>query len=146
MATSLPRVARIRAERPVSEPKAVVFDEDGLAKCVREWQDRLGLGDWQFAVRIGRARNMTPDSSASLVYTWEKKTGLLEVRSPLDCPDECGTGAEVFVQDMEADVVHELLHAKLHTWQTAKDSFEEALQEQVIDDLARVLVCLKRQR
>lgn len=126
------------------KPRPVIFDAECLARCVREWQDRLGLADWTIASSIARADDMPrADKEANVWYQWPTKAAILTVRDPIDYPkDETG----LFPQDMEDDVVHELLHVKLALWQPSEKSFEDLHQEQVICDLVRAFVRLKRRQ
>lgn len=106
----------------------------------REWQARLSLQDWSVSVHVVRATEMSrADNDGECDYVLARKKATIWLRSPLDRHDS----AEV---DMEADLVHELLHIPFGPFfvHEEDDRHINLAQEQCIDSIAEALVRAKR--
>ena len=110
----------------------------GFTQLVRHWQQRLGLGDWTITIQC-----VTLPHRADCDAKPEYKEALIRFDLKKIAPE-----------DVEAYVVHELLHC--HVWRlasvgeylaktpTEKRAVEEA-EESLTTDLERLILGLMRQ-
>lgn len=130
-------------------PRPVIFDAECLARCVREWQDRLGLQAWNITASIERRERIDIlTQSTGAQAGCDQSTCLRRARIYICRPEDwplVDAVAPDDPQDMELDLVHELLHIVLSGWPLGETPLEKRLKEQSIEDLARALVRLKRQ-
>ena len=118
---------------------SVIFTQETLKSALAEWQKRLRLDAWD--VRIGIHRERTFDGggrSGEISYSIESGKAVIKLLDPVDYPDED------FPQDMEATLVHELLHLKFAAFTPQDDTLEHRLFEQTVESMANLLVALKR--
>lgn len=114
-------------------------------KLLQEWQNRLGMSDWQ----IKLIDNCKPENmdvqDAEGCTTWVESTKCADIQmlDPILYPENCvGRGS-----DYERCLVHELLHCKLSFPQDSDNStLQSRICHQIIDDLARAFVDAKRCR
>lgn len=112
--------------------------EKGKLKEVSEyWIDVLGLKEWDIVFRIQRKSDMTlPDCSGDVNYQFIHKKAIVSLIDPIDWNND------LFEQDMEETLIHELLHLKF----AITDDTEEGqnsmplLSHQLLCDIARSLL------
>lgn len=117
------------------------MEKPDLEPMVREWQERLRLLDWDIVSKYERMDEMPDGKQGTMGWTLMKKQAVMRVLDPIDYPRYC----KDFPQDIEATVVHELLH--LHLEPAAPDKKDDAafgLFECAVDQVARALVGMKR--
>lgn len=111
-----------------------------LKASLGEWVRILHLEAWNIRAFIQRRRDM-PDQQAQgyTSYSFERRTAAILILDPMDYDDE------LFEQDMEQTLVHELMHLVLEVLTPEnKESLEYAMLEQIVDSMATTLVKLKR--
>lgn len=113
--------------------------QEQLEALCAEWQRRLRLQDWDVKIRLRRRYDMWVETNqGECKHETLKKLALVNILDPTDYdPDN------VWPQDVERTVVHELLH--LHFAPFVGD-YEQcnAAHEQAIDLIAGALVDAKR--
>lgn len=118
----------------------VIFNEEELqAKC-SEWQKILGLQDWDVRLKISRERDLKlSGANAECHWVTAKKQALIRVLDSVDYPES------LWEQDMEADLVHELLHLHFAMFAAEDDTLEDTAQEQAITLISKALINLRRE-
>lgn len=124
-------------------PEAIILTEDEITVLCAEWQQILGLQDWDVKPGIYRAsRFNVAEAQAECNWTLKKKTALIRILDPTDYPENI-----MWPQDLEQSLVHELLHLHMAPFDDTKSgSPEEIMMEQATDLIAKALVRLKRQK
>lgn len=110
-----------------------------LRRLCREWQKRLRLQDWKVNARLGRWEVMECD-------------GRIRAALPLKCadmmildPKDSAARNSPWEYDLEATVIHELLHLHIETFAPRdQESPEYRDMEQAVELIAQALVALKR--
>lgn len=109
-----------------------------VGKRCKLWQERLRLSDWKVVVKIvKRSEMVTQDSLAECAWNLERKRAdvhLLDTRARTTDENP----------DMEADLVHELLHLHFAPFWDHEDNNKAVPQEQAIDIIAEALVAAYR--
>jgi hypothetical protein len=83
----------------------MVFTLEELQGLCLYWQERLGLSHWQIGLRIVRERDMPrQECDGNNEFDISNEHALISLLDPCDYPDT------PFKPDMEATLVHELLH------------------------------------
>jgi hypothetical protein len=86
--------------------QAHILTLDELKELCAQWQEILRLQDWQVAVSISRARDFEGENACGECrWVLSRKEALIRILDPLDYSPN-----NVFPQDMERTLVHELLH------------------------------------
>ena len=112
--------------------------QQALEKLLAEWQKILRLQDWQIKVGFARGHDIDGHQGRATIYL-NFKQALIKLRDPIDWTDKD------FPDDSEIDLVHELIHLHIKTFDTTKPgTLERVALEQVDELLARALVGLKR--
>lgn len=116
------------------------MDNDTLQALLEEWQERLGLQNWDIRARLVTNRELA-DYHGDATITLVNEQASIRILSPehyeLDDSD--------FPHDPERTLVHELLHLLWAQWDDFDDgSSQDQLSHQTLDRLSRVLVKLKR--
>ena len=112
---------------------------DGQA-LLKEWQTRLGLTDW----KIKLVDNCLPDEmwldgvDGCTEWTEALKTARIEILA------EEAYGTRILPFDYEKTLVHELLHLKMCLIASEVEDLQMRVAHQLIDDLARAFVDVKR--
>jgi hypothetical protein len=119
-------------------PSADSIDLAQLRAWCAEWQKRLRLQDWRIEVKWF-ALTDPGESLGNCRWNEARKMATIQVRKPEVISDE-----PAFNKDLEATLVHELLHLQFYAVQprdhgTLNDVFEAA-----IDLTAEALVAAKR--
>ena len=108
---------------------------------LRDWQERLGLQDWtiKLADCCDPADMADHDSVGCVTSNEVGRQALIQIVDP----DLYGERIVPF--DYEKTLVHELLHLKTCLLTDTEDALQERVGHQLIDDLARTLVAVKRE-
>ena len=115
-----------------------LMKQKALENLLAEWQKILRLQDWQIKVSFARGHEIDGHQGRATIYL-NFKQALIQLRDPIDWTDKD------FPDDSEIDLVHELIHLHLRTFDTAKPgTLERVALEQVDEILARAFVGLKR--
>lgn len=125
---------------PDADPDRMLPGVEQLVALCAEWQQRLGLAHWKVAVRYARMADMNEHRDGEIEFVRPRLEALIQILYPLDFPPG------PHVQDVEATLVHELLHL---LWAPVQPQYEESEEyiafEQAINLTARSLVTLRRQ-
>jgi hypothetical protein len=114
-------------------------------ELLREWQERLGLQDWRIFLRAAVKKEDMEIQGVDGCVDWTEsiRTARIDILAEEDYGDKY-----ILHFDFEETLVHELLHLKFSLLDDSR--FESAswmpdrYVHQLIDDLARALVCAKR--
>lgn len=108
---------------------------------LRDWMERLGLQEWRIKLEdCCDPRDMqSQDCFGCTEWSEATKTARIQIIDP-DC-----TGGFVVPFDYEKTLVHELLHLKTCLISDSDDKLQERIAHQLIDDLARTLVQVRRE-
>lgn len=117
-----------------------IFTEDELKKLCAFWQNQLKLNNWRIAIGIERKTVFNNSQSIGEIdYVLPLRQAIIKVLDPLDYPNS------PFEQDMEITLVHELLHLHFALFEPkSDDSLEFLIMESTIEQLANILVEMKR--
>lgn len=118
-----------------------IVSEDVLKELCKEWQERLRLQAWNIECGIYRGMDFyNKGCDGENEYDLRNGDSLIRILSPLDYPESR------FPQDMEATLVHELLHLHFAPFEPEKDDgLDHRIMEHVICILSETLVALKRE-
>jgi hypothetical protein len=111
-----------------------------LQKLTQEWQKLLRLQDWRVRVEFVEPLEMEDPGSMGQCQT---DRGLRQVKIKLRSP-EYNCYENEFNQDVEATLVHELLHVYTNLIIHAPDSTQGLFVEQAIEAMTMALLSLKR--
>jgi hypothetical protein len=103
------------------------------------WRDVLKLNDWKIVFKVNRKGDMELDNvQGEAKFVHSSREAIIRILDPIDWdnPD--------FEQDIEKTIVHELLHLRFSPIDTDNELIDK-LQHQIIDDLAKSFVSLKRE-
>ena len=111
-----------------------------LVVLCKEWQAILNIQFWDIKVGIYRGRDFSKkEIQAEVSFQLATATAILRILDPTDYD------RDLWPQDMEVSMVHELLHLRLaEADETESGSMEDILLERAIDHIAKALVKLKR--
>ena len=111
-----------------------------LNDCLKEWQERLFLGDWIIKACLVDA-NELPENAGYNNWIFEKQVSFIQIARLTD--DAKTRMTKVF---QEVTLVHELLHLKFGLVENA-DSYEgkfvEIHEHQLVEQMARSLIMAK---
>lgn len=120
------------------EQKLFTFEE--LEALLFEWQNRLCLTEWEIVLKIVR-RNEFGDEDNQGDITYNKLSGqaVIRILDPVDWEND------LFNQDMEKALVHELLHLMWYGFEPDdEESQENMLWHRRLETTAKIMVALKR--
>lgn len=108
---------------------------------LRDWQERLGLQDWFIKLEdcCEPADMDDPAGVGCVTFNEVGKQAKIQIMDP-DLYGSC-----IVPFDYEKTLVHELLHLKTCFLTMAEDPLQERVGHQLIDDLAKTLVAVKRE-
>lgn len=117
-----------------------ILTEDELKKLCAFWQNQLKLNNWRIAIGIERKTAFNnSQSTGEIDYVLPLRQAIIKILDPLDYPNS------PFEQDMEISLVHELLHLHFALFEPkSDDSLEFLIMESTIEQLANILVEMKR--
>lgn len=112
---------------------------DKLLTIIKHWQKILRLQDWDISVAILRRSDMADVNNLAQNAVWTtSKISQIQVMHPEDWP--LGNHK----QDVEADIVHELIHLHLDGLNFKKGSVKWVQVEQSIECMTSALLGLRR--
>lgn len=125
----------------IKETNFIISTQEELDSLLNLWMEKLELFDWE--IHAVFADNLDSDCGR-ITYEQTNKKGILEILR-FD-----KFSSEFFGWDMEQTLVHELLHVKFSDFncnnrRSKVENMEYIKMHQLIEDLARVLVRLKRE-
>ena len=111
---------------------------------LNEWVERLGLQNWRIKLKINQDEEQMRENTAGNVdFIEEIRCAVIKIISESDYPED-----SVLEYDFERILVHELLHIKFTLFDNTRWLDETNMPDrhlhQLIDDMARALVCAKR--
>lgn len=111
-----------------------------MNKLLKEWQNTLGLQDWQIVLETDCSPNdmELKDVQGETNYDEVNKCAIIRIINEKDY------GKRILPFDKEKVLVHELLHIKFWLIQETENHTQNRLVHQLIDDMARALVSAKR--
>ena len=120
----------------------VILTENELKELCVEWQKRLRLTDWEVVIELSRKSDFVQNTwYGQCSWTLTRKAAHVRVMDVIDYPAD-----NPWDYDMEHTLVHELLHLKFAPFvDIDTDTLLGIVIEQTIDELARVLLELKRE-
>jgi len=118
--------------------QSCTYDEVEQQEKLKYWKDILTLDQWDIVAKIIRVRDMDADESQGTINY--RICGLEAIVKQID-PIDWSTAD--FDYDMEASLIHELLHLLFARFKHEGEDGD--LEEQVINIIARALVGLKRE-
>lgn len=113
----------------------VILTLPQLKKLCKEWQKILRLQDWDIELRLVTLEQMGNDAQGCIMPSLPNKTAVMFIL------DQGSYTDDIFPQDMEETLVHELVH--LHTAPFCPED-ETFLEEQAVELMASALVAVKR--
>ena len=120
-----------------------ILTQEELEELCDKWKKILRLEHYDTHVTLARAKDFAgDDNEGEIDYILEKGNAAIRILDASDYPETS------FEQDMEATLVHELLHLYFAPFRPDKegDNLAFCFWERAIDDLSKVLVKLKRER
>lgn len=118
----------------------IIPDEKILKKLTDYWIGILGLQEWEIVSRIKRKTDMLLDCVGDVSYQFIHKKAIVSVIDPMDWNNN------LFKQDMEETLVHELLHLKFSIMDDTEEESDNhigVLSHQLLCDMARSFMKLK---
>ncbi len=114
---------------------------EALKPLCEEWQARLGLSHWDVALEISRVWDMPLDGvTGANTFDIATEKAVINILDPVDYQPG------PFPYDVEAVLVHELLHIPLRYFaEPDEESMEAVHLEAFIDRMAQLLVRMKRE-
>jgi hypothetical protein len=106
--------------------------ESRLDRQMRLWQKRLGMDDWNVAVRVVRQSEINPNAWGEAQWDPDNRTATISVLDPRDYNLR---GSELR-QDMECTIVHELVHIQV----APLDARDEGVREEVVNRIMTALL------
>lgn len=113
-------------------------------ELLNEWVERLGLQEWRIKLKTDckESEMVLPGNAGCNEWTEANKTAVIEIMSKEEYGDR------IIEWDFERILVHELLHLKFSLLDDSRFTDGVTLSDrfvhQLIDDMARALVCAKR--
>jgi len=103
-----------------------------LERQMKFWQKRLGLDEWNIALRVVRQVEIDRNAWGTAEWDPDRKTGVINILSPRDYNLR---GGELKL-DMECTIVHELVHIQV----SPLDSRDPEAQEDVVNRIMQALL------
>ena len=123
------------------KPPAIEELQGCCERMCRAWQQILRLQDWNIQVEVVRYHGFENDEASgeteSSIRLKEAKIRLLDPR------DNRPKWSDTFC-DLEAVLVHELLHLHMEGFSHREDAAKERAEEQAVDLIAWALVSVAR--
>ncbi len=104
---------------------------------LHDWQLRLGLLDWDITVKVVSYNDI--QGWGCINWNLTEKAADMKLMHPDDASPDA-----IRPYDIEATLVHELLHLHFAPFAADAETLEETFQEQAINALSRTLVKLQR--
>ena len=120
--------------------KAIIHTQEELERLCEYWKRRIGLADWEFAIRIKRAEDMISESQGDCHWKLAIRQAVIQIIDPVDYSKH-----NMGEQDMERSLVHEMLHPLFGPVDKEENSrLEDIMLEQAIESIAKALVKFRR--
>jgi hypothetical protein len=103
-----------------------------LDRQMKFWQKRLGLEEWNLALRVVRQAEIDRNSWGAAEWDPDAKSGVISVLDPRDYNLK---GGELKL-DMECTIVHELVHIQV----SPLDARDEHTREEVVNKIMVALM------
>lgn len=108
-----------------------------VQKYLTKWRRKLRLEDWRIKLVLVKENYATRHGESGVVYgstevNFELKSAIIKIAEP-------GTDVAAMCE-LEATVVHELLHLHFDLYPWGEDATRDRLMEQTVDCLALCLV------
>ncbi len=116
-------------------------NQEALAQVLERWQERLKLRDWHITIRFATYADMDNGDAQGLCQCDEEQR---QARIRILHPDHYPSDSWL-PQDIEATVVHELLHVLLEPFGWPASRRGQIGAEQALNALSSTLVSLARQ-
>ncbi len=116
-------------------------NQEALAQVLERWQERLKLRDWHITIRYADYAEMDDGNTSGHVECDEEhRLAKIRILHPDHYPNDSW-----LPQDIEATVVHELLHVLLEPLGWPASRRGQIGAEQALNALSSTLVSLARQ-
>lgn len=102
--------------------------ESRLDRQMKFWQKRLGLEEWNLALRIVRQAEIDRNAWGSSEWDPDAKSGVISVLDPRDYNLK---GGELKL-DMECTIVHELVHIQVSPLAARDENTREAVVNNIM--------------
>jgi len=124
----------------VTEGKDTMSKTKDRHELMKEWMDRLGLQEWRIKLEVDvlPCEMKLNDVDGEVEYTESIKAAVIRILC-----EKC-YGNFIIPFDFERILVHELLHLKFKLLEDAENELQNRIVHQLIDDMARALICAKR--
>jgi hypothetical protein len=106
--------------------------ESRLDREMRGWQKRLGLDDWNLALRVVRKGSLERHTWGNAEWDPDTKSATISVLDPRDY----NLKGKDMNQDMECTIVHELVHIQV----SPLDSQDDVTREDVVNKIMTALL------
>lgn len=117
----------------------IYLTQEEAEKALVEWQSVLKLRDWDIKIQIVRRNGLVdPEGMAEVRYKHIKRMAIINLLDPIDYDND------LWGQDHEISMVHELLHLHFMGFEAEEGTPEDKAQEQAIDAISKSLVYLRR--
>lgn len=123
-----------------SKDIAIKTMEPNKDVLLKEWQEILLMQDWRITIEDMCSLDEMVGTSGDVTFTECHKCAHIRIIDPKYY------GNRVIPFDYEKTLVHELLHLKLSLVQNDVSPLQERVVHQIIDELARSFVALKRKQ
>ncbi|MFB4260498.1 hypothetical protein ACE106_15250 [Shouchella clausii] len=125
--------------------REVILTQKQLEERLSFWQEKLRLRDWYITVSKGRTKVVGEKATGCVHAVHSNKQAHILILHEEDYVNM--EESDIWVQDMESILVHELLH--LHTRLINKRNDEDAdgycmFEEQAIESITSALITLAR--
>jgi hypothetical protein len=118
-----------------------ILTEQQMQGKLKYWKSILGLEHWEIKFQFKRQRDMEPKQQAYVSWVIPKASASIV----MVCHDDYGN--DLWLQDMEQSLVHELLHVKCAAFDSFEDgTLHDLMHEQYIDSMAKIIVTMDRER
>jgi len=112
-----------------------------LTQLCESWQKVLGLDAWRVKVKLCRARDFNVEGrQGEIIFDRKRLEADIKIIDPQDYPP-----GELFPQDIEQTLVHELLHLVWAVTQVDAGTEEYVQWEAAIHLTARAMMTLRRE-
>jgi hypothetical protein len=102
--------------------------ESRLDRQMKFWQKRLGLEEWNLALRVVRQAEIDRNAWGSSEWDPDAKSGVISVLDPRDYNLK---GGELKL-DMECTIVHELVHIQVSPLAARDENTREAVVNNIM--------------
>lgn len=121
-------------------PIMVFHTDDELQCCLKEWQERLFLSDWNICASLVPGEDI-PDMAGDSTVQWANSCGTIRIREGKDMPVDL-----IEKEPHEKILVHELLHFKYMGFEgmkTIEGIYWDEKQHQILEQMAKSLIMAK---